>query len=160
MKWIYDKYRNIRSKCKIFIYHLIYKRNLQIGKKVYVRKVVTVLIEGDGKVIIGNKCFFNNYCSINALKKIQIGDNCIFGENVHIYDHNHVYGDENIPINNQGFTYGEVKIGSNCWIASNVVILKGVSIGNHCVIGAGCVIYKDVPDGAVIVNQQKLISII
>lgn len=156
MKRIYDKYRNLRSKCKLLIYHLIYQGKLQTGTKVYVRKGFTVLIEGDGRVKIGEKCFFNNFCSINALKYIEIGNDSIFGENVHIYDHNHIYKDENIPVNSQGFTYGEVRIGNNCWIGSNVTILKGVTIGNHSVIGAGCVVYKDVPENTVIVCEQNI----
>ena len=156
MKKLYDKYRNFRSKCKFFVYHLIYKGKLQTGEKAYARKGFTILIEGDGIVKIGDKCFFNNFCSINSLKSIEIGDNTVFGENVHIYDHNHIYQDADTPINEQGFTYGDVKIGSNCWIGSNVVILKGVTIGDHCVIGAGCVVYKDVPAGKVLVNRQEM----
>ena len=90
------------------------------------------------------------------MKYIEIGNDSIFGENVHIYDHNHIYKDENIPVNSQGFTYGEVRIGNNCWIGSNVTILKGVTIGNHSVIGAGCVVYKDVPENTVIVCEQNI----
>lgn len=56
----------------------------------------------------------------------------------------------------QGFSSSEISIGDNCWIASNVVILKGVNIGNNVVIGAGCVIYKDIPDHTIVINKQEL----
>ena len=46
-----------------------------------------VLWTGEG-VKIGDNVFFNNGTSIAAKEKIEIGDNCIFGENVKIYDHN------------------------------------------------------------------------
>lgn len=56
-----------------------------------------VLWTGEG-VKIGDNVFFNNGTSIAAKEKIEIGDNCIFGENVKIYDHNHVFKDLQKPI--------------------------------------------------------------
>ena len=129
-----------------------------MGKGLYVRKGFTVTIEDGGNVSIGKDVFFNNFCSINALEGVEICDDCIFGENVHIYDHNHKYMDKNIPVNNQGFTKKKVKIGQNTWIGSNVVILKGVTIGEHCVIGANCIIFEDVDDNTVVRNGQHLIT--
>ncbi len=106
---------------------------------------------------IGDNCFFNNYCSINVLHKIEIGNEVVMGENVKIYDHNHQYKDLHTPINKQGFSYSPIKIGNNCWIGSNVTILNGVTIGDNCVIGAGCVIYKDVPKNTRVINKQELV---
>lgn len=115
------------------------------------------MIDKGGEVIIGNHVFFNNYCSVNANERITIGDGTIFGENVRVYDHNHCYRNHDIPIKDQGFTSAPVSIGKHCWIASNVVILKGVTIGDNCVIGAGCVLHKDVPANTVVVNKQELL---
>ena len=157
-KILYNKYRNLRSKLVLHHFKSIYGTSFQMGKGLYVRKGFTVTIEDGGYVAIGKNVFFNNFCSINALEGIEIGDDCIFGENVHIYDHNHKYRDKEIPVNNQGFTKGTVKIGQNTWIGSNVVILKGVTIGEHCVIGAGCVVSKDVPENHILVCQQGLIQ--
>ena len=42
--------------------------------------------------IIGNHVFFNNDCSINCKDEIIIGNNCILGENVRIYDQNSIIG--------------------------------------------------------------------
>ena len=44
----------------------------------------------------------------------------------------------------------ETKIGSHCWLGTNVVVLKGVTIGDNCVIGAGVVVEEDVPAGSVV----------
>lgn len=73
-----------------------------------------------------------------------------------VYDHNHCYKNPDVPIKDHGFTVAPVSIGKHCWIASNVVILKGVTIGDNCVIGAGCIVYKDVAAGSVVVNKQEL----
>lgn len=116
------------------IYKIIYGDHFINGKSFSFRDGFHLMIESNGRVKIGNNVFFNNGCSLNAHSEITIGDNCIFGENVKVYDHNHKYSNENLPIFKQGFTVENIVIGDNCWIGSNVVILKGVTIGNNCVI--------------------------
>lgn len=84
------------------------------------------------------------------MKGIKIGENCIFGENVLIYDHDHRFRERRGLIKDQGFVIKEVVLGNNIWIGSNVTILKGVNIGDNSVIGANCVIYKDVPENTLV----------
>ena len=111
-----------------------------------------------GVIEIGNNVFFNNGTSITAKEKIEIGDNCIFGENVKIYDHNHVFKELQKPIMEQGFSTKEIHIGSNCWLGSNVVVLRGANIGDNCVIGAGCIVSGDVPCNSLVrsVSNQTI----
>ena len=45
------------------------------------------------------------------------------GENVKMYDHNHVFEDIDLPIKKQGMKIGEINIGENCWLGANVTIL-------------------------------------
>ena len=91
------------------------------------------------------------------MNSISVGEGTIFGENVRLYDHNHVYLNPDIPIKQQGYTSVAICIGKHCWIGSNVTILKGVTIGDNCVIGAGCVIHEDVPANSIVKNKQELI---
>ncbi len=130
---------------------------IKVGKRFTFRRGFSLMIDRGGEVIIGDNVFFNNYCSLNANERIAIGDGTIFGENVRVYDHNHCYRNPDVPIKEQGFSSAPVSIGKHCWLASNVVILKGVTIGDNCVIGAGCVIHKDVPENTVVVNKQELV---
>lgn len=87
----------------------------------------------------------------------MIDDHCLFGENVKMYDHNHVYADRETPISKQGMRVGEIRIGRNCWIGSNTVILANVEIGDNVVIGANCLIYKSIPSNSVVKNKTELI---
>lgn len=139
---------------KIF-YSVIYRRQLFFGKKTTFRMHFKIIIAENGKIHIGDNCFFNHYCSISARKKIAIGNNTIMGENVKITDHNHRFRKENVPIKEQGFSEGEVFIGNNCWIGNNVIILKGANIGDNCVIGAGCVIDFEVPDNTIVKTDKQ-----
>jgi acetyltransferase-like isoleucine patch superfamily enzyme len=74
-----------------------------------------------------------------------------------MYDHNHQYQDTKQLISTQGYQVGSIVIGNNCWIGSNVVILKDVIIGDNVVIGAGCVIHKSIPANSVVMKQQDLL---
>lgn len=38
-----------------------------------------------------------------------------------------------------------IRIGRNCWIAANAVILPGVELGDNCIVGAGAVVTKSFP---------------
>ena len=142
-----------------FGFHLkIYGRKSKfISSNLKTRENVSIRVE-NGFLQIGNNCFINQGCSINCLKKIIIGENTLLGENVQLYDHNHQYRNLKQPIYTQGFTYGKINIGNNCWIGSNVVILKNVHIGDNVIIGAGCIIHKDIPSNTIIYNKQNLIT--
>lgn len=136
-------------------YRLLYSKAIRIGKKVTWRKRFNLLIDKGAKIEIGDNCFFNSDCSLNSMGKITIGSDCLFGEGVKIYDHNHKFRNPNIPIKDQGFSVGTVSIGNHCWIGSNVVILKGASIGDDCVIGAGCIISSSILKNTIVRNYNE-----
>jgi acetyltransferase-like isoleucine patch superfamily enzyme len=46
--------------------------------------------------------------------------------------------------------YVHTRIGSNCFIGGNAIILPGITIGDNCVVAAGSVVTRDVPDGSII----------
>lgn len=131
---------------------------LKLANNIVFRDQAHIVLGHSGKVFIESNCFFNNGCSINCFGNIEIGNNNQFGEHVFLYDHNHQFGNKDQLISEQGYSIGKITIGNNCWIGSNVVILKNVEIGDHVVIGAGCVIHKSVPANTVVVNQQNLLQ--
>lgn len=145
---------HLRASFQKAFYKIIYGKNLVIGDKVTWRRGFSVMKTPEAVINIGNDCFFNNDCSVAANKLISIGRGTIMGENVKIYDHNHRFNKE-IPLKKQGYTDGEVYIGEDCWIGSNVVILKGAHISNHCVIGAGCVISGNVPEWTIVKKSDN-----
>lgn len=144
---------HIMALIKKLIYKILFGRKLSIGKGTTWRHGFHIAIEGNGRINIGRDCFFNNYCSLNALQYVSIGDGTIFGENSHVYDHNHRFRDEGETIKSQGYSVGETVIGKHCWIGSNVVILKGVHIGDNVTVGAGCVVSGDVEAGSIVRPQ-------
>lgn len=149
--------------CYIFAYiqqasfFILYGTKLKIGKGTTWRKRFNVVISNGGKIEIGDSCFFNNDCSINANISVKIGSHSIFGENIRIYDHNHRFRNRDLSIKQQGFKNEEVYIGENCWIGSNVVILKGTRIGDNCVISAGTVVKGIIPPNTILKTNFQYI---
>lgn len=133
-----------------------YKYLVRFGKNVVFRKYCAISIRESGELFIGNSVFFNRGVSINCRKKIVIGDHCLFGENVKLYDHNHKFRNRDTLISKQGYVYGAIEIGNNCWIGSNVIVLKGVTIGDNVVIGANCTINKSVPSNTIVRSNGQL----
>lgn len=144
---------------KKMFFKVLYHNRIRFGKGTTFRSRFDVTVEKNGQVDIGEKCFFNNDCSIACMGCVKIGAGTIFGANVRIYDHNHHFSDLKRPIKEQGFAIGEVYVGRHCWIASNVTLLKGCRIGDNCMVGAGCVIAEAIPDNTVVkLVQQKQYS--
>ncbi len=59
-----------------------------------------------------------------------------------------------VPVDGE-FAYGDVKIGSNCWIGAGTIILKGTNIGNGCIVAAGSVVKGHIPDDSVCVQKRQ-----
>ena len=143
--------------------HFIIYKNIHefpIGENVSFRDYNHMTVQDKAKLTIESNVFFNNHCSITCLESISIGENTLFGENVKLYVHNHSYerNDKGLQIFHSEFNTAPISIGKNCWLGSNVVVLKGVTIGNNCIIGTGVLVYKDVPSNSIIKAKQELIT--
>ncbi len=108
-----------------------------------------------GKLILHDGVFINNSCSFNCMERIEIDSGTMMGEGVRFYDHDHIYTAETIE--KWQWITAPIKVGKDCWIGSNVTILKGVTIGDNTVIGAGCLVRKDIPANSVVYNDGNLI---
>ena len=171
--------RRIRSYLKLCFFKLLYRNNFKIngilnsylGKgtnikinhreskiflsgKFYCRDYVILNVNG-GSLHIGQGVFFNNNCTINCKEEVVIGDNCLLGEGVKIYDHDHKFKGVGL-IKEQGFSKGQVMIGNNTWIGSNCIILKGVRIGDNVVIAAGTTVQEDVPSNHILYSNLEV----
>jgi acetyltransferase-like isoleucine patch superfamily enzyme len=93
-----------------------------------------------GQIKFGDNVSFNRNCNIVSRSKIKIGDNCMFGPLVSIYDHNHGTHLNTTPFSKQNYKSKEISIGNNVWIGAGVVVLPGSSIGDNVIVGANAVV--------------------
>lgn len=106
--------------------------------------------------------------TIYARKGIYIGENTCIGGNCKILDNdfhpleaktrNRLLNDSNggdsdlVPVR-------EIRIGNNCFIGCNSIILKGTVLGDGCVVGAGAVVCGKFEDNCVIAgNPARVIK--
>lgn len=129
---------------------------IHIAENVYISESNNIAIKGNARLTIGRDTYITR-ATIACLEKIEIGKNCILGEGLKVFDHNHKYQTDPFHVSKTEFNTAPIKFGDNIWTGANVIVLKGVTIGDNVIIGAGCTIYKDVPPNSIIMNKQELI---
>lgn len=93
-------------------------------------------------VIIGEQCFINQGCVIDATAPVTVGRDVAFGHQVLITTSGHRFDH---PLRRSGdLEPGPVRVGDGAWLASRVVVLPGVTIGEGAVVCAGAVVARDV----------------
>ena len=106
------------------------------------------------KLTIGDKVSFMRNCYVSCMNSIEIGDGCLFGDNVFITDnfHGNITNEQLniIPIERPLYSKGQIKIGKNVWVGRNVCILPGVQIGDGAIIGANAVVTHSVNARAIV----------
>ncbi|WP_371372011.1 DapH/DapD/GlmU-related protein [Sporomusa aerivorans] len=98
----------------------------------------------EAMIEIGNNVAINNNFTAICLANITVGDDTLIGFNVTIMDFDAHGVEPHLRRGNPGKS-AAVNIGRNCWIGSNVAILKGVSIGDNSIIGLGSVVTGSIP---------------
>lgn len=136
------------------VFQINNKADLIVGSNVICRNFENFHVSS-GKLILHDGVFVNNYCSFNCMERIEVGNGTMMGEGVRFYDHDHVYTAEKIE--KWQWTTAPIRVGRDCWIGSNVTILKGVTIGDNTIIGAGCLIRNDIPANSVVYNDGNLV---
>lgn len=80
-------------------------------------------------------------------KGVHVGAHSYLAFNTRVLTHDRTRG-----------LYLHTRIGENCFIGGESIILPGITIGDNCVIGAGSVVTKDVPARCIAAgNPAKII---
>lgn len=135
------------------------RSSVRIAPNLEIAKDGELLCFDDANLSIGHHCYFNGRLMISCHNEVVIGNNCLFGPDVKIFDNNHKFSRDNGV--STDLSTAPIRIGNNCWIASNVVILKGSVIGDNCVIGAGCVVRgREIPPNSIVKLNNECIEVI
>ena len=93
-----------------------------------------------GSLVLGERVFINTGATVVANHNIVIGDDCLIGDLVAIFDSDHHALEPLRPTR-----IAPVRLGANVWVGRSAVILPGVTIGDHAAIAAGSIVTDDVP---------------
>ncbi|WP_435524097.1 acyltransferase [Chryseobacterium indoltheticum] len=81
----------------------------QFGKNVFINQNNFITIKSNAKFSIGDGTYITR-ATISCLGEIEIGKNCILGEGMKIFDHNHQYSKEPFSVSKSDFNIGKVKL--------------------------------------------------
>lgn len=106
---------------------------------------------GGRHVHFGRNIYANFNLTLVDDTHIYVGDYTQFGPNVVLATAGHPIAPE---LREQMYQYNApIRIGRNCWLGANVVVVPGVTIGDNVVVGAGSVVTRDLPDNVVAVGN-------
>ena len=87
------------------------KSSVYLGDKIINDGRITIIVDDNAKLIIGNNVYFNENNMISVKSSVEIGDGCQFGPNVKIFDNNHMFTSNEgvLPLHKSS----PIKIGKN-----------------------------------------------
>ncbi|HTB31385.1 MAG TPA: acyltransferase, partial [Bacteroidia bacterium] len=98
----------------------------------------------------------NGGVEIVSLKKIDIGEECLFAEGIIVRDNDgHKFG-TNGNVSSE-LENKEIIIGNHCWIGQRAMILKGVTLADNVIVGAGAVVAGNFPSNVAIAGTPAKI---
>ena len=124
-------------------------------------RTIIVTRNPDSYIRIGDNVGISG-ATIYARTGIEIGDNTAIGGNVKILDNDFhpIEVDERVKLltdpkggDSDLIPAKPIKIGKNCFIGCNAIILKGSELGEGCVVGAGAVVAGKFGDNCVIAGN-------
>jgi acetyltransferase-like isoleucine patch superfamily enzyme len=142
-----------------------------LGKNTLIFRGVT--IHGAKRVAVGSHVSLGDFVHMWGWGGVEIEDDVLLAAFTSIVTLTH-----DVAAFSRGLRYREtlssapVRIKSNAWLGTRVVVLPGVTIGRNSIIGAGSVVTRDIPDNVVAwgspasvrsglvgqTNEEKLVS--
>lgn len=115
-----------------------------------------IILDGDATLHIGRNAGIRKVSFIAKGAKIDIGELCMFSNNIIVRNHDSHKVLMDGKIVNQA---KNIVIGRHVWIGQNVTILKGVVIGDNSILALGSVITKSCPSGCIMAgNPAKIVK--
>ena len=129
-------------------------QRVKIGKNFKLETNAKVRVISGGQLEIGDNCFINCGSYITTMGNTKIGNNCLIGPNVMIFDHDHDYKVEG-GVSAGKSVLGEVVIGNNVWIGAGCIILRGAIIEDNSVIAAGTIVKNHIPANSMCYQKRE-----
>jgi acetyltransferase-like isoleucine patch superfamily enzyme len=107
-------------------------------------------ISNNGRIVIGEGCYFTYDVVLQCSTSMEIGDQVGLGQAAIVLDASHRFRDITKNVRAQGYDPHPIKIGSHAFIPSKCTVLANV--GERAMIGANAVITNPIPPYTVAVG--------
>ena len=134
----FRRFNNLLTKFRMFALKCA---GASIGKNSIIRP--GALIINPRKLVIGKNTIvgmdskFMNFASVEIGNDVEIGPNCIFQTN------EHVFLDVKRPLGKQGRKMNEIVVDDNCYLGADVTLLSGVKVEKNVLVGAKSLVNND-----------------
>lgn len=122
---------------------------VSLGECCEVRDDAIIDAQG-GPVTLGRRVGVNPFCILYGAGGLTIGDDVLVAAHTVVIPSSHRFDRPDVPMWDQGTSQIGVRIGSDVWLGTHVVVLDGVTIGDGAVVGAGTVVTRDVEPRTVV----------
>ena len=121
---------------------LLRRFGAQVGKGAVIRPTATFTYPW--KISIGDWSWIGDHVTLYSLGEISIGSHTVVSQRCYLCAGTHDPGDPTFPI------FGPpIRIGNQCWLATDVFVGPGRTVGDGTVVGARSSVFKDLPQGVV-----------
>ena len=107
---------------------------MELGRGAYIDDRCRLQVSPGAHMTLGEGCFLNTNCRVVAAECISVGARTMFGPNVCVFDHDHVFDAEGV---HGDLASAQISIGERCWLGANVLVTKGVAIADRICVGGG-----------------------
>lgn len=139
-----------------FVYELLGVKKISKESRYFIGN--PKLVGSYSNLLMHDNSAIERNCFILARERIEIGENTGLAYGVTIL----TGADPQGPRNKLSALYpplkAPVKIGRDCWIGANSLILPGVTIGDGSVVAAGAIVTKDVPAGVLVAGNPAIVK--
>ena len=119
----------------------------RIGKDSNIRK--GQFITNFSLLELGERVTLGPFCRLFLFDTFKVGDDVEIGSGLTVHTSEHELTDKDRPLGKQGTRFGQVRIGSDVYIGSNVTILIDTEIESRVVVAAGSVVRGKLASGYV-----------
>ena len=127
--------------------------------RLYGAKIGKLVVLGEARITgnfsklrIGDQSAFGR-CEIALHDRVEIGNCVAINDGAILLTGTHHLDDPEWKLKKN-----RIVINDFAWIATNAMILPGVTIGTGAVVGAGAVVRSDVPNYAVVIGNPSIVT--
>ena len=110
-----------------------------------------------GGVIIGKNCLICSNPLTKEANLIEIGNNVTISTSVKFVTHDNSV---KLLFPDKSDCFGKIKIGNNCFVGENAIIMYGVTLADNIIVAAGSVVTKSFSESNIIIggNPARIIG--
>lgn len=122
------------------------RHGAEVGKDFLMERAV--IIKGAGELKIGDHVGIGSFSLLTCAGGVTIEDYVMISTGCRVISSNHRVPPVGEEARFAGHRNARVHLKRGCWLATNAIVLPGVTVGEGAVVIAGSLVTKNVPDYA------------